>query len=419
MKKQFNTHDINIIIRMYVKEFNSLTEIGKKYGCGDKPIKRILSKNGIAVVGGSPMSPNYWILRGMTIKEAKHKIKTIRPTNIEYWENIGFSKKEAKIKLTTQRLLTKSAFLSKYGNDIGLIEWEKRKIINTENAKKRFSSCSEYWINRGVTNKCEIINNISAAQRKFSLDICVEKYGELEGKKIWEKRQINWQKKINNNPKITEINKLKDCKSVKYYMRKYDEVWLEKLIENRGYSKESINYLKACVDNSKTYNDLLEYITINYEYIDYYNFQYRLCRKLFCEIYDVSLEKFKFDLQKKYLITSNGIFGNKRELNGVVYSSNGEYYIAKSLLDSGVEFIYNKKYPFINTKIKYRYDFYLPKYNQYLEYAGMLFYGLRNNKIIIEYEKKMKTKIDLCAKHNFNVFVSVDYLSVVNYVKTL
>ena len=96
----------------------------------------------------------------------------------------------------------------------------------------------------------------------------------------------------------------------------------------------------------------------------------------------------------------------------------GEYYIAKMLIDNQINFLYNKKYSFTGKTKLYRYDFYLPQINYYIEYAGMLINGLIKNKIILCYDIRMKNKILLCKKNNFNLFVSSDYLTVIEFIKT-
>ena len=178
-------------------------------------------------------------------------------------------------------------------------------------------------------------------------------------------------------------------------------------------------YITNCLANATTYDQLLEYISKNYEYIDQYNFQYRICRKILCDIFGVNLGILKLDLLKKYAIDSNCVFGHKRVLDGVVYSSNGEYYIAKLLVENDIKFSFNLKYPFSGETKAYRYDFYLPEYSYYVEYSGMLLNGVNENKIIVKYDVNMKDKIKLCKTNNLNLFVSCDYLGVIEFIKKL
>lgn len=82
-------------------------------------------------------------------------------------------------------------------------------------------SNKEYWIERGHNEK-EAIKKVSERQTTFSKDICIEKYGEEEGVKIWEERQKRWmstldsktdeekrlinQKKIENNQFYSKVS---------------------------------------------------------------------------------------------------------------------------------------------------------------------------------------------------------------------
>jgi len=97
----------------------------------------------------------------------------------------------------------------------------------------------------------------------------------------------------------------------------------------------------------------------------------------------------------------------------------GEYYIADALNFSNIKFIYNNKYQFSGKTNAYRYDFYLPEYDYYIEYTGMLINGVTKNKIIINYNNKLKSKIKLCKLHNLKFFVSIDYISIIEFINEL
>jgi hypothetical protein len=413
MKKKFNNVEINEILKLYVNEFKSVGEIKDLFGCGVKPIYRILKENDIKIPKDSAYNPKYWIERGMSVEDANQKINEIRPTNIEYWINKGYSKEVAEKKLDQQRLLKKSSFIDKFGVIEGNLKWEKRKIELSKRAKTNLKSSKEYWLKRGFFNETIINKKISESQRKFSKQICVNKLGKKNGIKKWEERQKKWQKTMSNKENINEINKKKDCRSVFYYKRKYGDNWLDFLIEKRTYTNENKIYIKKCL-NSKTYDDMLNYIVDNYEYIDYYNFRNRIAIPILSEYYNVKHDKFKNDLIKKFGFFGNSMFGYKKQYNGILFSSVGEYYIGKYLIDNNVFFEYNKKY---HDNVNFRYDFYIPILDLYIEYAGLLFHGLKENKIINSYGIKIKNKILYCEKHNLNLFVSIDYLSIIDKIK--
>ena len=76
-------------------------------------------------------------------------------------------------------------------------------------------------------------------------------------------------------------------------------------------------------------------------------------------------------------------------VNGVIVKSLGEKKIFELLTELGIDFLYDKFYP--NQK-KFKFDFYLPKYDIYIEYFGMLNVGLREENIddIIIYLQNLK-----------------------------
>jgi hypothetical protein len=50
----------------------------------------------------------------------------------------------------------------------------------------------DYWLNKGY-NEQEARELVTERQRTFTLDKCIEKHGEEEGKKRFKQRQISWQ----------------------------------------------------------------------------------------------------------------------------------------------------------------------------------------------------------------------------------
>lgn len=64
-----------------------------------------------------------------------------------------------------------------------------------------------YWIKKGFSEE-EAKNKISELQKTFSLEICIRKYGEEEGKKRWLDRQERWAKnykKFNYSKKSQDL----------------------------------------------------------------------------------------------------------------------------------------------------------------------------------------------------------------------
>ena len=175
-------------------------------------------------------------------KEVREQQRRCRSTNVYYWIDRGYSMEEAKKiiherqskaskQIKGQRGLSREGFEEKYGKNIksffrkrsiwcveywlekGYTEEEAKKKVsefqtkmnerrvlkysNKELAKKINPRCVEYWLEKGYTEE-EAKKTISELQRTFSLEKCIKKYGEIEGRKRWEKRQRKWQKTLND-----------------------------------------------------------------------------------------------------------------------------------------------------------------------------------------------------------------------------
>lgn len=82
----------------------------------------------------------------------------------------------------------------------------------------------KFWTNHGYSEE-EAKKIISEKQATFSLEKCIEKYGETEGRKKWKYRQIQWQNTLKSKPKeeIERINSLKG-KGHKYVKRSFSKI---------------------------------------------------------------------------------------------------------------------------------------------------------------------------------------------------
>jgi len=155
---------------------------------------------------------NYWLNKGLTENESKNKISEIQSkrgklvkgknTKItkEYLKNKGYSEEEIK-----ETCLTPSQI--KFWLNKGLTEDESKNKISElqKNASKKVDHTKffkpnqvNYWLNKGCSED-EAKEKVSERQKTFSLEKCIKKYGEEEGKKIFTERQNNWQKSLNEN----------------------------------------------------------------------------------------------------------------------------------------------------------------------------------------------------------------------------
>lgn len=93
----------------------------------------------------------------------------------------------------------KKAAVSKFATSV-------KKEIPLENSPLHI----EYYLKQGMTEE-EARVALSERQSTFSLEKCIKKYGEEEGKKRWQKRQEKWQKTLNSKSpdEIERINRAK------------------------------------------------------------------------------------------------------------------------------------------------------------------------------------------------------------------
>lgn len=88
------------------------------------------------------------------------------------------------------------------------------KATQSMNKNGNNSKTIEYYMKRGMTEE-EAKRTLSKSQCTFSLEKCIEKYGEEKGRERWLQRQEVWQTTINSKTQeeILEINKKKMWKN--------------------------------------------------------------------------------------------------------------------------------------------------------------------------------------------------------------
>jgi ribosomal protein S16 len=181
--------ELNYFLERGWNEENALVELRKRN-------KELKQRNRLCV--------EYWLNKGFSVEEAINEIskqqqksskyvKTYRgkskqmlsdkgyseedikricltPANIEFWINKGVSENEAK-------------------NIISKNQTEAAKQVDFE--KRLIPSNIEYWVEKGF-NYQQAKLKVTERQTTFSLDICVKKYGEEDGLKRFNERQIKW-----------------------------------------------------------------------------------------------------------------------------------------------------------------------------------------------------------------------------------
>ena len=84
--------------------------------------------------------------------------------------------------------------MKKSFDDIHTKTWKKRRE-NSELYQDVNTTQIGYWLKKGYTEK-ESKERIKERQLTFTLEKCIQKYGEIDGLKIWTERQKNWSEKV-------------------------------------------------------------------------------------------------------------------------------------------------------------------------------------------------------------------------------
>lgn len=411
-KRVFEIKEIEDIIFKYKTEMLSVKEISKIYKCDSSIIKNILLGNKIEIISGSPFSVDYWLKRGMSLERAKLKIKIIKPSLIEYWIEKGFNYEDSKLKTELHLMNTERAFIIKFGELEG-----KKKYSEKKEKEGKFNSTRrvEYWMKKGF-NENESKKIIEEKQNTFSLKKCLEKYGVEEGKEIFLKRQRKWQNTLKSKLNYDEIQKLKDSKSLNSILQKNPNNFVEAYFKFNLHNK-IFNFLIESVQE-KNYEKFLYVIKTNFDY-DRRKITAISKVKLFQFLFEKNQDDIIKDVNKLYNVRSKQSFGTTfMTEDGIIVRSFGEKIIFEKLKEFNIDFLYDKFYP--NQK-KLKYDFYLPKQKIYIEYFGMLNVKetKNNKKIIDEYKRKIKEKLELCTKNNYIFLFTNKPEEILNYLKKI
>ena len=139
------------------------------------------------------------------------KIKNPKVANCIEMCHVAFpGQPEIAQKLYNEKMMSKNPFvghgkeLSPFSKDFNgyknMSEKEKeeaQKAATKHHEIGRNTNQVEYWTKRGFSEE-EAIKKVSERQTTFSKEICIEKYGEEEGIRIWKERQEKWQKTLDS-----------------------------------------------------------------------------------------------------------------------------------------------------------------------------------------------------------------------------
>lgn len=193
----------------------------------------------------------YWIIKGCAEQEAKLILNQIkkdkRKTNkfcLEYWIENGFTEEEA---------LEKIRNFQKENND----KLQKKKKENPEKYENTYTTKIEYWLEKGFSEE-EAKQKLKERQITFTLKKCIEKHGEIEGKKVWQNRQDKWQDTLKSKPQ-DEIDRMNKSKGLpkEQFIEKHG---LEKYIECIKLRCEPLQFNCASNQSLKIFKPIMDYL---------------------------------------------------------------------------------------------------------------------------------------------------------------
>lgn len=111
-------------------------------------------------------------------------------------DNLIGDKNPSSIKKTTkQEREERSPFSSEFYKKRNLCEQDRIDFIQSLADKKEYSNRLEYYIKRGYSPD-DAKKMLSERQRTFTLNKCIEKYGEIDGTAIYNDRNKKWSEKM-------------------------------------------------------------------------------------------------------------------------------------------------------------------------------------------------------------------------------
>jgi hypothetical protein len=223
-----NVPEVNNVVacKSYVVKLLSIPEMGKytkQYWISrgwSEAEAYVKSKNKINKGNVSPYSIEFWLSKinpntgkYYTENEADFERNIRRPIRKEYWLKKGYSGEDSE----------KLALDTKNKNNIkGANKAKENKNIQKITSKR----CIEYWMSNGFS-EIEAKEKVSEHQATFTIEKCIEKYGEEDGKKRWLDRQERWKNTLDKKSE-NEKNEIKRKKATKI---NYRSLWNKQLDE--------------------------------------------------------------------------------------------------------------------------------------------------------------------------------------------
>ncbi len=300
-------------------------------------------------------------------------------------------------------------------NFISIKQKDNSKILSNkkrENPDHYFSATTsrvEYWVTKGYSIEESKIM-VSNRQKTFSKEICIQKFGKEKGIERFNDRQKKWINTLINLENYKEIQKKKNC-----YNQNNKNIL--DLINQATFTNKTKNLILKHINLSSIdefVDKIIEDIDVK-RYSDIYPFYSSV---LVNKKFGTSIEYVKnLFLKKIFYSIKKQVYGTPVYHNGIRFKSIKEYELSLFFEKNDINYVYEGNYP--NSMFKY--DFYLPQRDCYIEYYGML--DGKNLENLDETQKKYKLKMELknkfCYDQNLNLIQNTDYSKLINELKKI
>ena len=171
----------NLLIKNHIFNIDNYLKKGFSEDEAKSIISKIQKDRSSKIKNRVILTNDYLKKKGYSDEQIKNM--RVGPNQLKYWKRKGYNENDAKFKVSEHQSQSAKETIrkgtGKYPNQI------------------------DYWIKKGYSED-ESKKIISERQITFSLNICVEKYGEIDGQKKWLDRQEKWM----NNYKKSNFSKV-------------------------------------------------------------------------------------------------------------------------------------------------------------------------------------------------------------------
>jgi len=312
--------------------------------------------------------------------------------SLEFWLCRGYSEDEALKRIKT-------------------LQSTSAKKVNCQ--KRLLPSNVEYWIIRGY-DLGEAVKKVKDRQSTFSLTKCIEKHGVSKGLEVFNNRQNKWLDSLNKT-RLLNGGFNNDSSSVDFFKEKYGVDWIKETLNKVSYTENNKKIIQEITNKTKDIDGLINYIKNNIEYYSMGDLDFIFKSKIIQNFYDETYNNIKNNVPDSLNMVKTK-FSNYWYVSGYTFNSNGEYEIGDFLMKNNIKFEHNNNYP----SSKYRYDFYLPNENVYIEYFGLIKnIGWQKNEVLSIYLDKMRKKVLFCEEMGYNLIYGEKPKKIINKLKNI